>query len=111
MPPTLLDMPIEMLDAIVDGLPEDSVTEHRRRDDLKQLRLTCREIEEKTRIRFGREFFFGLVARIVPGGFDTAQHVLDDAIFRQSVRSLDIHTGPILPPFQEGLVHPPGTVD
>lgn len=75
MSPALLDISNELLDIVIDGLPQSRITKHLRREDLKQLRLTCRELEKRTRIRFGVEFFFRLVARATPGGFDTAQHI------------------------------------
>ncbi|KAH4225808.1 hypothetical protein HBI70_153810 [Parastagonospora nodorum] len=106
MSPALLDISNELLDIVIDGLPEHHITKHFKREDVKQLRLVCQELEKRTRIRFGKEFFFRLVARIVPGGLDTAQHILDDAIFRESVCSLDIEIGPKLPPLQFDRVMP-----
>jgi hypothetical protein len=111
MSPALLDISNELLDIVIDGLPEHHITKHFKREDVKQLRLVCQELEKRTCIRFGKEFLFRLVVRIVPGGFDTAQHILHDAIFRESVRSLDIEMGPELPPLQFDRFLPSWNVD
>jgi len=86
---TLPSLPIEIFHHIVDELPR-TWQKIRRRHDLKQLRLTCREIELKTRIRYGREFFFGLTVTVAPGCFEAPHSIMNDAIFRNSPTHLDI---------------------
>ena len=46
---TLCSLPVEMFHHIVDEVPL--------KHDLKELRLTCREVEHKTRVRYGKVFF------------------------------------------------------
>jgi hypothetical protein len=93
MSPTLLDMPVEMIDAIVDELPRSFEHLMVCRHDIKQLRRVCRELESKTRRRFAQECFSSLLPMITPGGFDSAHHIMGEDIFRNSVCDIELHVG------------------
>jgi hypothetical protein len=90
MTTTLLDMPIEIIDAIIDKLPKTPQYTGMCRHDIKQLRLTCIYIETKTRRRFAQEFFSSLAPLLTPGGFDNVRHILDNETFRNSVRGIKL---------------------
>ena len=90
MAPTLPDLPVELLEHIIDELPETYDGCCQRKHDLKSLRRVNRQLENKTRIRFGKDFFFAVVIGPGPGRFKNAHNVANDADFRQSVKTLDI---------------------
>jgi hypothetical protein len=90
MAPTLPDLPVELLDHIIDELPGTYEGFCVRKHDLKSLRRVSRKLENKTRIRFGKDFFLAVVIGPGPGRFKNAYNVANDADFRQSVRVLDI---------------------
>jgi hypothetical protein len=93
MAPALLDMPVEIINAIVDELPNTWGHLMTCRHDIKQLRLVCTELESKTRRRFAQECFSSLTPMITPGGFSSAHHIMDDDTFRNSVCDIELHVG------------------
>ncbi|KAF1836894.1 hypothetical protein BDW02DRAFT_645848 [Decorospora gaudefroyi] len=64
MAPTLPDLPVEIFNQIIDELPYSWLHERprrmRRKQEILSLRCLSRDVEIKTRIRFGEEFFFTL---------------------------------------------------
>lgn len=82
---TLASLPVEIFQHIVDELPHTWDKNVRQRHNLKQCRLTCREIEAKTRIPFGKYFFSRYIIRVAPGAFDVAHQVMADDTFRTQV--------------------------
>jgi hypothetical protein len=92
MAPTLPDMPVEIFDHIIDQLPH-TWNGNYRRHDLKNLRSASRKLENRTRIRFGKEFFRAHMIRIGPGSFRISHNVLNDADCRKSPRTLVISFG------------------
>lgn len=86
---TLPDLPVEIFHTIIDHFPPIS------RDtggggDLTSLRLACREIELKTRVRFGKESFYSL--RLGPHHTDLkyALKVTRDDSSRNCADTLDL---------------------
>jgi hypothetical protein len=88
---TLLDMPIEIIDAIIDKLPRAEENAVHCRHDIKQFRLVCTDIESKTRRRFAQECFSNLQPMLTRGGFDNAHHVMDDDTFRNHARGIELY--------------------
>jgi hypothetical protein len=88
---TLLDMPIEIIDAIIDKLPRAELNDVQCRRDIKQFRLVCTNIESKTRRRFAQECFSSLLPTLTRGGFDNAHHIMDDDTFRNNVRGIELN--------------------
>jgi hypothetical protein len=90
MAPTLLDMLVEIIDAIVDELMETWQYSMTCWHDIKKLRLVCRDLESKTRRRFASEVFSSLMPKITYGGFNSAHHILNDETFRNSVWDIEL---------------------
>jgi hypothetical protein len=91
MAPTLADMPVEIFHLIIDSLPMvlDDGAPHRQ--SLKQLRQVNREVETKTRVRFGHESFNKLHLPVPLGHSEVTERVLMDPIFRKSIRTIVIY--------------------
>jgi hypothetical protein len=94
---TLPSLPVEIFHTIIDHLDDihskargKRIT-RKRKHHIHQLRLACREIEFKTRIRYGRQFSSTKI-RIGPGGFQTAYRITADEIFRPNVNCLRLKT-------------------
>ena len=93
MAPTLPDLPIEVLDHIIDELPETAKGGFLRRHDLHSFRSACRTLENNTRVRFGKESFGALKIRVRPGSFQTAHNVANNDDFRKILMTLNIDFG------------------
>jgi hypothetical protein len=91
MAPTLADMPVEILHLIIDSLPMVLDDGAPYRQSLKQLRQVNREVEIKTRVRFGHESFNKLHLSVPLGYSEVTKRVLMDPIFRKSIRTIEIY--------------------
>jgi hypothetical protein len=91
MAPTLADMPVEILHLIIDSLPMVLDDGAPYRESLKQLRQVNREVEIKTRVRFGHESFNKLHLSVPLGHSEVTDRVLMDPIFRNSIRTIEIY--------------------
>lgn len=97
--PTLLDLPNELLDAVIDQLPSDRDQHHYilgpHHKDLKSLRLACCDLELRTKIRFGKEFFGAIeVDLVTPKSLRRIDAVLDHTTLGESIKVLMIGIGP-----------------
>jgi hypothetical protein len=120
MAPTLENLPIEIIDSILDSLrgfkayPGDILGNHRREVEartetrlvLKCLRLTCKELHTKTLKHFAKEYFTrvavnegtgrvrGVNENIEPKTLEKAHRIATQELFRNSVKELQIISGP-----------------
>jgi hypothetical protein len=92
---TLADLPVEIFHHIIDELPRykfsNTDTAIPRLWHFKELRLVSRSIERKTRARFAHEFFASLVIPVPLQLHKRTQHILADAIFRDSIRTINVN--------------------
>jgi hypothetical protein len=91
MAPTLADMPVEIFHLIIDALPMVQHDGAPYRHSLKQLRQVNGQVEAKTRVRFGHEFFNTLHLSVPLGHSEVTDRVLMDPIFRNSIRTIEIY--------------------
>lgn len=89
MAPTLVNMPVEIFHGIIDELPA-VYRPYRAHRDLKILRQVCREVELKTRVRFGQECCRSVVLCLAPAGSPQKLGYLGDDIFRHCVREVEL---------------------
>jgi hypothetical protein len=83
----LSELPVELFHAIIDQVP----TTQERRVILRNLRLSCRTMQMKTRVLFGQEHFSQLLVLAKPQGRPKLLgYILLDEIFRHSITRIHI---------------------
>jgi len=87
---TLSSLPVDIFHHVIDELPVVKVQNGQsRKQDLKSLRLSCREIETKTRRRFGQEFFGALAVTLAnERRFESAHRISANGTFSNRVTQL-----------------------
>lgn len=99
MAPELVDMPVEIFDAIIDWLPP-MIDGFKHCHDLTNLRRVCCAIETKTRLRFGRDHMFEINVSVTPQYLLWNSGILADELFRTCVRQLNLYVGDVGRPFK-----------
>lgn len=97
MPPILPGMPVEIFHAVIDEMMADEHDPSARRRDMQSLRQVCRDIELKTRVRYGQEVFTCRVLFVTRDSLAKMDAILSDDLFRDCVRDVTVlidHSSP-----------------